>query len=88
MKIEAVVISCYCLDSSLVDLHLSAPPCGQCPGPVLVSRHPVWLPKDRQYGDCSTREIGMYWNVRVYPSRQKTQSWGFGKLEVNCQNQM
>jgi hypothetical protein len=54
----------------------------------LVSRHPVWLLKDRQYGDFSTREIEMYWNVRVYPSRQKTQGWGFGKLEVIYQNQL
>jgi len=35
---------------------------------------PIWLLKDRQYGDVQYREIEMYWNVRVYPSRQKTQA--------------
>jgi len=38
--------------------------------------------KDRQYGDFDTLEIEKYWNVQVYPGRQKTLGWGFGKLEV------
>jgi hypothetical protein len=81
MKIEGVVISCYRFDLRLTRL---------CVASVRFwyPDIPIWLLKDRQYGDFSTREIEMYWNVRVYPSRQKTQGWGFGKLEVICQNQM
>jgi hypothetical protein len=42
----------------------------------------IWLLKDRQYGDFSTREIEKYWDARVYPGREKNLGWGFGKLEV------
>ena len=78
MQIEGVVISCY-----RFDLHLTR----LCVASVRFwyPEIPIWLLKDRQYGDFSTREIEVYWNVQVYPSRQKTQGWGFGKLEVMTQ---
>jgi hypothetical protein len=75
MEIEGVVISCYRFDLQLTRL---------C---VASVRHwyphiPIWLLKDRNYGDFSTHEIEKYWNVRIYPSRQKNLGWGFGKLDV------
>jgi hypothetical protein len=75
MKIDGVVISCYRFDLQLTRL---------CVASVRYwyPRIPVWLLKDRHYGDFSTQEMEKYWNVQVYPSRQKTQGWGFGKLEV------
>jgi hypothetical protein len=78
MKIEGVVISCY-----RFDLHLTR----LCVASVRFwyPEIPIWLLKDRQYEDFSTTEIERYWNVQVYPSRQKTQGWGFGKLEVITQ---
>ena len=75
MKIEGVVISCYRFDLQLTRL---------CVASVRYwyPHIPIWLLKDRHYGDFSTQEMEKYWNVQVYPSRQKTQGWGFGKLEV------
>ena len=75
MKIEAVAISCYRFDVELTRL---------CVASIRFwyPRIPIWLLKDRHYGDFDTREIEKYWNVQVYPDRQKTLGWGFGKLEV------
>ena len=75
MKIEGVVISCYPLDVQLTRL---------CVASIRFwyPRIPIWLLKDRHYGDFNTREIERYWNVRVYPGRQENLGWGFGKLEV------
>jgi hypothetical protein len=75
MKIEAVAISCYRFDVELTRL---------CVASIRFwyPRIPIWLLKDRHYGDFDTWEIEKYWNVRVYPGRQKTLGWGFGKLEV------
>jgi len=75
MKIEGVVISCYALDVQLTRL---------CVASVRFwyPHIPIWLLKDRQYGDFNTREIEKYWNVQVYPGRQRNLGWGFGKLEV------
>jgi len=75
MKIEGVAISCYKFDVYLTRL---------C---VVSIRFwyphiPIWLLKDRHYGDFDTREIEKYWNVQVYPGREKTLGWGFGKLEL------
>ena len=75
MKIEGVVISCYPLDLQLTRI---------CVASVRFwyPHIPIWLLKDRHYGDFDTREIEKYWNVQVYPTRQNTLGWGFGKLEV------
>jgi len=75
MKIEGVVISCYTYDVQLTRC---------CVASIRFwYRHiPIWLLKDRHYSDFNTREIEKYWNVRVYPGRQKNLGWGFGKLEV------
>jgi len=55
--------------------------------PVLVSAYPYLAAERSPVGDFSTTEIKRYWNLQVYPDRQ-TLGWGFGKLEVICQNQM
>jgi len=75
MRIEGVVISCYAFDVQLTRL---------CVASIRFwyPHIPIWLLKDRQYGDFNTREIERYWNVQVYPGRQKNLGWGFGKLEV------
>ena len=75
MKIEGVVISCYRSDLRLTRI---------CVASVRFwyPDVPIWLLKDRHYGDFDTGEIEKYWNAQVYPTRQKTQGWGFGKLEV------
>ena len=75
MKIEGVVISCYRFDLELTRV---------C---VASIRYwypdiPIWLLKDRHYGDFSTHEIEKQWRAQVYPQREKTLGWGFGKLEV------
>jgi hypothetical protein len=75
MKIEGVVISCYRFDLELTRV---------C---VASIRYwypdiPIWLLKDRHYGEFSTREIEKHWCAEVYPQRGKTLGWGFGKLEV------
>jgi len=75
MKIEGVVVSCYKLDTPLTRL---------CVASIRFwhPQIPIWLLKDRHYGDFNTREIEKHWDVRVYPERQKNLGWGFGKLEV------
>jgi hypothetical protein len=75
MKIEGVVISCY-----PVDLHLTR----ICVASVRFwyPDIPIWLLKDRQYGDFDTSEMERHWNVQVLPGRKKTLGWGFGKLEL------
>ena len=75
MKIEGVVISCYRFDLELTRV---------C---VASIRYwypdiPIWLLKDRHYGDFSTREIEKHWRAQVYPQREKTLGWGFGKVGV------
>jgi hypothetical protein len=75
MKIEGVAISCYKFDVYLTRL---------CVASIRFwyPHIPIWLLKDRHYGDFDTREIEKYWNVQVYPGREKTLGWGFGKLEL------
>jgi hypothetical protein len=75
MKIEGIVISCYSLDVQMTRL---------CVASVRFwyPHIPIWLLKDRHYGDFNTRDVERYWNVGVYPERQKNLGWGFGKLEV------
>ena len=75
MKIEGIAISCYKFDVYLTRL---------CVASIRFwyPHIPIWLLKDRHYGDFDTLEIEKYWNVQVYPGRQKTLGWGFGKLEV------
>ncbi len=75
MRIEGVAISCYLLDVQLTRL---------CVASIRFwyPHIPIWLLKDRHYGDFNTREIERYWNVQVYPGRQKNLGWGFAKLEV------
>jgi hypothetical protein len=75
MKIEGVAISCYRFDVDLTRL---------CVASIRFwyPHIPIWLLKDRHYGDFDTREIEKYLHVQVYPGRQKTLGWGFGKLEV------
>jgi hypothetical protein len=75
MKIEGVAISCYRFDVQLTRL---------CVASIRFwyPHIPIWLLKDRQYGDFDTLEIEKFWDVQVYPGRQKTLGWGFGKLEV------
>jgi hypothetical protein len=75
MKIEGVVISCYSLDVQMTRL---------CVASVRFwyPHIPIWLLKDRHYGDFNTRDVEKYWNVGVYPERQQNLGWGFGKLEV------
>jgi hypothetical protein len=75
MKIEGVVISCYRFDLELTRL---------CVASIRFwyPQIPIWLLKDRQYGDFSTRDIERYWNVQIHAGRQKNLGWGFGKLEV------
>ena len=75
MKIEGVVISCYMLDVYLTRV---------CVASIRYwyPKVPIYLLKDRRYGDFSTREIESQWNVQVYPGREKNLGWGFGKLEI------
>lgn len=75
MKIEGVVISCY-----PADLHLTR----ICVASVRFwyPDVPIWLLKDRQYGDFDTTEIERCWNVQVFPGRNEKLGWGFGKLEL------
>jgi len=75
MKIDGVVISCYVLDVYLTRV---------CVASIRFwyPDLPIWLLKDRQYGDFDTHEIENKWNVEVYPSRQKKLGWGLGKLDV------
>lgn len=78
MKIEGIVISCH-----RFDLHLTR----LCVASIRFwyPGIPVFLLKDLQLGDFNTREIEKHWNVQIYPSRQKNQGWGFGKIEVMTQ---
>lgn len=75
MKIDGVIISCYRFDVELTRI---------CVASIRFwyPQVPIWLLKDKQYGDFSTTEIEKYWNVQVYPARRKKLGWGFGKLEV------
>jgi hypothetical protein len=75
MKIEGVVVSCY-----RFDLHLTR----LCVASIRFwyPQIPVWLLKDRHYGDFNTREMEKYWDVQIFPGRQKNLGWGFGKLEL------
>jgi len=75
MKIEGVVISCYRFDLELTRI---------CVASIRFwyPHVPIWLLKDRHYGDFNTREIERNWNAQVYPGRQRSLGWGFGKLEV------
>lgn len=75
MKIEGIAISCYTLDVQLTRL---------CVASIRYwyPQIPIWLLKDRHYGEFNTREIESYWNVQVYPGRRNNLGWGFGKLEV------
>lgn len=75
MKIEGVVISCYRLDFALTRLCVSSIR-------FWYPDIPIWLLKDRQSGDFNTQEMERYWNVQIYPTQQRNQGWGFGKLEV------
>ena len=77
MKIDTIYISCYRYDVELTRL---------C---VASIRYwypdvPIWLLKDRRYGDFSTHEIEKAWNAGVFRSRLPNLGWGFGKLEVLC----
>ncbi len=60
MKIEGVAISCYKFDVYLTRL---------CVASIRFwyPHIPIWLLKDRHYGDFDTREIEKYWNVQAYP---------------------
>ncbi len=75
MRIDGVVISCYRLDVEFTRI---------CVASVRFwyPHVPIWLVKDRQYGNFSSREIEKHWNVQVYPARRKNLGWGFAKLEV------
>lgn len=75
MKIEGVVVSCYRFDLQLTRI---------CVASIRFwyPQIPVWLLKDRHYGDFSTREIEKHWDVQIFPGRQKNLGWGFGKLEL------
>lgn len=74
MKIDGIVISCYRFDVELTRI---------CVASIRYwyPHVPIWLLKDRQYGDFSTTEIEKYWQVQVYPAREKL-GWGVGKLLV------
>jgi hypothetical protein len=75
LKIEGVIISSYRYDVELTRI---------CVASIRFwyPDIPIWLVKDRHYGDFSTREIEKHWRAQVYPERQKNLGWGFGKLEV------
>ncbi|MEP7067386.1 MAG: hypothetical protein ABI889_15230, partial [Gemmatimonadota bacterium] len=42
---------------------------------------PVFLLKDETNGPFDSREIESTWNVRVWPTRERSFGWGFIKLE-------
>ena len=65
MKIEGVVISCYRFDLELTRI---------CVASIRFwyPHVPIWLLKDRHYGDFNTREIERNWNAQVYPGRQRS----------------
>jgi hypothetical protein len=42
---------------------------------------PLFLIKDRFYGDYYTRDIERHWNVEVYEVGNRVFGWGFSKLE-------
>lgn len=75
MKIEGVVISCYALDFYLTRI---------CVASIRFwyPQIPIWLLKDRHYGEFSTAEIEDKFNVQIYPAARKKLGWGFGKLEL------
>jgi hypothetical protein len=75
MKIEGVVISCYPFDVQMTRLSVASIR-------FWYPDLPIWLLKDRHYGDFDTSELEKHWHVQVYPQRQKNLGWGFGKLEV------
>jgi hypothetical protein len=75
LKIEAVVVSCYRLDVHLTRI---------CVASVRFwyPEIPIWLLKDRHFGDFDTSDLERYWDVQVLPGRGKVLGWGFGKLEL------
>ncbi|MEO7039155.1 MAG: hypothetical protein ABI446_04780 [Gemmatimonadaceae bacterium] len=42
---------------------------------------PIFLLKDHEHGDFSTRELEETWNVKVWPTKERSFGWGFIKLE-------
>ena len=42
---------------------------------------PIFLIKDRFFGDYYTKDIERHWNVKVYDIGDKVFGWGFSKLE-------
>lgn len=79
MRIDGVVVSCYKFDLQHTRM---------CVASIRFwyPDIPIWLLKDRRYGDFSTSEIERHWNVQIYPTTQSVQGWGFGKLEVLTQS--
>ena len=47
---------------------------------------PIFLIKDRFYGDYYTKDIERYWNVQIYDVGEKVFGWGFSKLEPLFEN--
>lgn len=78
MNIDGVVVFCYKFDLQHTRI---------CVASIRIwyPGLPIWLLKDRRYGEFSTTEIERAWNVRVYPTVRRVQGWGFGKLEVLIQ---
>jgi len=74
MKIDRVYIACYKHDLRLARILATS------------IRHwypdlPIWLIKDRRYGDFDTRELESVLKVSVLPTRFRSYGWGFAKLE-------
>jgi hypothetical protein len=42
---------------------------------------PLFLIKDRFYGDYYTKDIERCWNVQIYDTKNRVFGWGFSKLE-------
>jgi len=47
---------------------------------------PIFLIKDKFYGDYYTKDIERYWNVQIYDVGDKVFGWGFSKLEPLFEN--
>ncbi len=74
MPLDAVFIACY-----RHDVHYAR----ACAASVrFFDRNiPLWLLKDRRYGEFSTRDIELGMGAKVYPLQLRSYGWGFAKLE-------
>src|SRR4051794_34369679 len=78
MKIETIYVFCYRYDVRLART---------CVASIRnwYPTIPIFLVKDRHYGDFETRDIERCWQVKVYHTSVESLGWGFGKLDIIIQ---